>query len=42
MGKERKIVQLHAIHECQENTIIPCSQGLQIALNTKSQHKIFL
>jgi hypothetical protein len=42
MWKERKIVQLHAIHECQENTTIPCFQGLQTALNTKSQHKNFL
>ncbi len=42
MGKERKIVPLHAIYECQEDTIIPCSQQLQIALNTKSQHNIFL
>jgi len=41
MGKERKLVQLHTTYECQENTIIPCSQGLQIVPNTKSQHKTF-
>jgi hypothetical protein len=36
-----EITQLHRVFECQENTLVPCSQGCPIDPNIKPWHRAF-